>query len=268
MTICPSDPDTCHTIQRYVLAVFYFSSEGYRWAQCSAPSIYDCDEEIENANNNCAKHIMRHNSNDRIGSLDTDAWLTTSHECNWGGVACHGESTMPELAYCLDQIDFQANNLAGTIPDEVGSLKSMRYLYLELGNMSGTIPAAVGTLGNLEAIDLGTNALSGDIPQEIYGLSSLRELKLNNNKLTGTISTQIGSLDSLRVLNLNRNLLEGGIPKEVGQLDQVIDVFFSYNNFSGQVASEICDLQTGGSLEKLKVDCLREVVCDCCTSCS
>jgi len=268
MMICPQDLNTCHTIQRYVLAVFYFSTQGFQWTSCSAPKDYDCDEEIAKANDGCDRIVTRHYSNDRIGSLDSNAWLTSAHECEWGGVACHGKNPSPELGHCLDQLDFETNNLSGTIPDEIESLGSMRYLYLKNGNIHGTIPSTLGSLSNLEVIALGRNSLGGDLPEEVYGLSHLRHLGLSRNHFTGTLSTQVGNLINLRALYLQNNLLEGTIPEEVGQLEQLVEGDFSYNNFTGQVEPEICALRTGGNLENLRVDCLEEISCDCCTSCS
>ncbi|KAL7531417.1 hypothetical protein ACHAXR_004026, partial [Thalassiosira sp. AJA248-18] len=268
MMICPNDPNTCHTIQRYVLAVFYFSTQGFQWTSCSAPKDYQCEEEISKANNDCDIVVTRHYSNDRISSLDTNAWLTPAHECSWGGVACHGQNA-PELTSCLDQIDFEANNLRGIIPDEIASIENMRYIYLKQGLISGAIPSALGSLDYLQVIDLQRNNFSGSIPVEIYNLSNLLQLDLDSNKLSGTISTHIGNLGSLNLLRLENNLLQGTIPTEVGQLDQLRKVYLSFNNFTGQVEPEICALRPPeGSLEKLQVDCLAEVSCNCCTSCS
>lgn len=268
MMICPNDANTCHTIQRYVLAVFYFSTQGYQWTSCSAPRDYDCEEEISNANSNCDRVVTRHFSNERIGSLDANAWLTPAHECTWGGVACHGESASPDLAYCMDQIDFEANNLAGIIPDELGSLDEMRYLYLEDGSISSTIPSKIGNIENLEVLNLSKNMISGTIPDEIFGLTKLAQLELDNNELTGTLSAHVGNLGSLNLLQLENNLLEGEISGNVGNLVNLEEAYFSYNNFTGQVGPEICALRSAGTLEKLQVDCLTEVSCECCTSCS
>ena len=177
----PDDLHTCHTIQRYVLAVFYFSTSGFQWTECSGPKLY-CEEENIKASLACNRTVTRHNSNDRIGSLGTEAWLTPSHECEWGGLACHGENT-PELAQCLDQIDLEANNLRGVIPDEVASLEHLRFLYLEKGEMSGTISSALGSLENLEVLGLSYNNFTGQVDPEICALrapeGSLRNLEVD-----------------------------------------------------------------------------------------
>eukprot|EP01082_Thalassiosira_pseudonana_P000083 g127.t1 g127 contig1:303470-306620(-) len=271
MTVCPQD-DSCHAIQRYVLAVFYFSTEGWQWSSCKAPRNYMCEDEIAAADANCDRTVTPHFASDRVGIFQTSAWLTPIHECHWGGVACRGEDE-PELAYCLDQIDIENNNLRGVIPEEIAALENLRYLYLEQGQMSGTIPVFLGSLRELQVIDLDFNNFSGSIPNEIYGLANLRQLDLNDNKLSGTVSADIGHLTELYVLQLDHNNFSGDIPSEIGQLEHLEVGFFSYNDFKGTVSSEICALRTPvGNLEKLQVDCSADesdakVDCKCCSSC-
>ena len=81
-------------IQRYVMAVFYFSTNGdTSWEQCSA-------------NANCCRVVTPFGvANDRVGDTSTDAWLGPSNECQWGGMACWGLDT-PNLNLCIDQLDF------------------------------------------------------------------------------------------------------------------------------------------------------------------
>jgi len=72
--LCPDDPDL---VQRYVMAVFYYSTNGNRWDECSAPSDFSSAESIATANLNC-----------NIPNAAAWAWLTPSNECIWGGVEC------------------------------------------------------------------------------------------------------------------------------------------------------------------------------------
>jgi hypothetical protein len=74
--ICPADPDFA---QRYTMAVFYYSTGGSRWLQCGAPSEFT-PSAIEAANQACSIAAVEGGG--------TDAWLTPSSECEWGGVAC------------------------------------------------------------------------------------------------------------------------------------------------------------------------------------
>ena len=75
--LCPSDPSLK---RRYSLATFYFSTRGTRWSECSAPDNLDDPESIEEANAACTIQPFP--------DAGTDAWLTPSSECRWGGVYC------------------------------------------------------------------------------------------------------------------------------------------------------------------------------------
>ena len=92
MYLCPEDDNL---VQRYVAAVFYYSSIGDGWLQCSAPQNLEDPQSIEKANANC---------NIEVDSPDvggTDAWLTPVSECQWGGLACRRN-----LGDSLVRIDF------------------------------------------------------------------------------------------------------------------------------------------------------------------
>jgi hypothetical protein len=74
--------DDEYLIQRYILAVFYFSTRGIRWIECTAPLDFDSQEEIDASNENCFI--------EPFPGSGSDAWLTPSSECLWGGVVCNG----------------------------------------------------------------------------------------------------------------------------------------------------------------------------------
>lgn len=74
--MCPQD---VNLNQRYTMAVFYYSTLGDRWTQCSAPSDLDDKAAIDAANSECSIEAP---------GGDSDAWLTPSSECDWGGLAC------------------------------------------------------------------------------------------------------------------------------------------------------------------------------------
>jgi hypothetical protein len=87
MQLCPQDP---HLIQRYVLAVFYFSTRGDRWIQCSAPTEDDNVIAVQEANDMCTIDVTS-SSTGAGGSYESDsnAWLTPETECSWGGLGCN-----------------------------------------------------------------------------------------------------------------------------------------------------------------------------------
>ncbi|KAL3804686.1 hypothetical protein HJC23_008501 [Cyclotella cryptica] len=274
LTICPDD-NSCQPLQRYTLAVFYFATNGGAWDQCNAPSDFNDPAAIEAANNNCNRVVTPFAvPNQRVGDTSSDAWLSPSNECEWGGVACWGADT-PNLNLCIDQLDFENDGLAGTLVDELGALDSLRFLILEQGDLFGTIPTTYGLLERLLILDLDFNNVQGQLPDEIYGLSSLQQLDLNDNLLTGTISTLIGQLSLLTFFQIDHNEIIGEIPTEMGELEQLRIAFLSDTNLSGTMPAEVCanrnNTNPPGNLGVLVSDCAGNpppVVCTCCTSCA
>ena len=87
--LCPPDD----LIQRWALAVMYFSTGGDSWDQCSEAGLDLCG------------------SQDPF--LTRKRFLSSFNECQWAGVRCNFRSKVTE-------IEFEENNLVGTIPTEMG----------------------------------------------------------------------------------------------------------------------------------------------------
>ena len=111
--LCPSyfwDEDHTSLIQRYVLAVFYFSTRGRDWHKCSAPDYFASEHNVANANSRCqplqsyygrqedvvVSRTSKTNSS-RGSDVTALAWLTSAPECHWGGVSCDGFGRIIEL---------------------------------------------------------------------------------------------------------------------------------------------------------------------------
>jgi len=264
---CPQDT---LFVQRYVLAVFYFSTRGDSWRQCNAPSDFSDTIEIEQANSDCT--IMSNGYDPhRVSTIQgLDAWLSSSHECSWGGLACDSTTSR------VDRIEFENNGLAGTLPFELQELTDLRFLIAEEGRTTGSIPSEYGTLSNLIVMDLNYNHLTGVLPEEIYRMSNLAQLDLNDNFLSGTISSSIGEFQDLRLLQIDKNLFSGTIPDTIGLLEklEILDMFG--NLFEGAMPNSICQNRDirGGSITDLTVNCdefcFPKVECtvpECCTRC-
>ena len=87
--ICPDDR-ACRAMRRYIMASFYFTSDGGDWDQCNAPAKHT-PEAITVANDQYLRAVTPFPvNNPRIGDKSTDAWLTPVNECQWGGeYKCH-----------------------------------------------------------------------------------------------------------------------------------------------------------------------------------
>jgi hypothetical protein len=89
--LCPGDPNL---ISRYGMAVFYYSTRGDRWSQCSAPTDLTDPIAIEQANTACTIQPFPDSG--------SDAWLTPSDVCLWGGIVCNdlGGVELMDLGTC------------------------------------------------------------------------------------------------------------------------------------------------------------------------
>lgn len=236
--VCPSDEKM---VQRYVMALFYYSTEGNSWSTCSE------------------------NDTDCAGT----PYLSPVHECEWVGSACNSDQ-------CITEIIFEANNVIGVIPNELEQLQDLEVLSLEQGGLIGTIPSNLGKLSYLRILDLDFNSITGSIPEEIYFLSTLEQLDLNTNALTGTISPNIGSLTGLLLLQLYENQMTGTIPTELGNVKTLVIAEFFNNTYTGSMPQAVCDNRAApagiGAITGLTADCFPnptpQLDCTCCTGCA
>lgn len=83
--LCPQDDSW---IQRYILALFYYSTNGDRWFQCQSPT--DSGLSVSEANAAC---------NLTTTAEGASAWLTPDSECEWAGITCsESENTIKQLS--------------------------------------------------------------------------------------------------------------------------------------------------------------------------
>jgi len=246
---CSDDP---RTLQRYALAVFYYSTRGDDWKDCSASADFSeatCDTvQINLAGEETIPKVSGNN-----------VWLSPTDECTWAGIACCEEPMT------VDRIEFEGNGIGGSLPSELGHLTDLRFLYAERGELAGTIPESLGNLSKLIVIDLDYNSISGSIPEALYGLSNLVQLDLNNNALTGTISSSIGIMTELRFFQVGNNPITGTIPFQMGAISLAIGGF-EFTDLTGQMPSSVCNNLAG----QLVADCAGDdpkLECGCCTEC-
>ncbi|XP_062005837.1 receptor-like protein 7 [Rosa rugosa] len=86
-------------------------------------------------------------------------------------------------------IDFSSNNFSGSIPNEMGELRSLYVLNLSSNAFTGEIPSSFGNMRSIESLDLSQNHLRGQIPPQFANLNFLSHLNVSYNQLTGRIPT-------------------------------------------------------------------------------
>ncbi|XP_058078436.1 leucine-rich repeat protein 1-like isoform X2 [Magnolia sinica] len=148
-----------------------------------------------------ALHALRRSLSDPDNVLES--WdPTLVNPCTWFHITCNQDNRVTRL-------ELYKNNIQGTIPAELGNLKSLISLDLYNNNISGVIPPSLGKLKSLVFLRLNDNQLSGQIPRELLGISSLKVVDITNNNLCGTIPTT-GPFEHIPLNNFENNpRLEG-----------------------------------------------------------
>jgi hypothetical protein len=100
---CLDEESTSTIVQRYVLAVLYFSTSGGNWSDCSASETLT--EET------CGLKVSTLYS-EHAPNGGTKAWLSPVSECEWGGVICN-QDTMQ-----VDQIEIGKSPIPWSNPCE------------------------------------------------------------------------------------------------------------------------------------------------------
>ena len=232
LILCSNSPNI---LQRYSMAVFYYSTGGPAWTYCSADSSKICTE------------------------TQGKRYLSNSHECEWYGSTCDENDVMTEIR-------FEQNNLQGILPKEIGELAELRTLALEKGHISGLLPTSIQKLWFLEELDLDYNDFRGPLPQLPSGLKAL---DMNDNpNLTGSLDS-LTSLTHLAFIALHGTKISGTIPETLSSLSDLEVLTVHSTKLRGQMPSSLCanHFDNGGNLEYISADCNppgRVKGCPCC----
>ncbi|KAL7551210.1 hypothetical protein ACHAWF_014424 [Thalassiosira exigua] len=194
-------------VQRYVLAVFYYATDGGSWRN-------------------------------RFG------WMSSKHECEWYGIdgASAGCGLEAESVGGCNRGDDGAgeydricrigmgngNNLYGQLPSELGYLSGMRFFQVQNDYLIGTVPGELGTSWTkLNTLLLGGNFLEGTFPETFGGNEMLGTVFVDRNKFRGTFPSLFGMLENLEWLDAEGNDFEGELPATMADLKSLSE-FFSY----------------------------------------
>ena len=167
-------------------------------------------------------------------------WKTAAPLNAWTGVWTDFEGNVTRLA-------LNWNNLTGSIPPELGSLKSLLNLQLLANPVAGPLPPELGNLESIREMTISGRQLTGPIPPELANLRNLEALHLTDSGLTGPIPPELAAMRSLRYLILFSNRLTGAIPPEFGSMGNLEILWLSSNQLTGAVPGEL------GSIPGLRV---------------
>ena len=142
-------------------------------------------------------------------------------------------------------ISLSSNNLKGNLPNAIGWLDSLNYLYLGYNKLTGTFPDSLFQLKALTYLYINDGrqmydpetqtypyGLTGTIPIQFTNLKRLNNLYLGGNRFTGQIPTfwTPASMPALRTLDLTQNDFTGTIPAGLGNATQLTYIRLAYNN--------------------------------------
>nr|XP_043607070.1 receptor protein-tyrosine kinase CEPR2 isoform X2 [Erigeron canadensis] len=132
----------------------------------------------------------------------------------------------------------------GVIPDSLGNLKNLTWLYLRGSQRTGQIPDSIfHNLKQLQTLDLAANKLSGDFPLGITNLKNLWKIELFGNRLTGVIPPQLAQLNLLQEFDISANQMHGQLPTDIGNMNNLTVFQCFMNQFSGQLPPGFGDMQ-------------------------
>ena len=210
--------------------------------------------------------IAFYNANDGDSWRRNDNWLSDKPLEAWYGIRMTEDGKhVSSISFIYDNVKgcipkeiadlteletlsiYNQEFVSGTslpLPEEIGKLKKLKTLNLQMCSISGTLPASLCDLMNLESLRIvnAKDIQQSTIPQGISKLTKLSLLDLGHMNLTGSIPPGIGMLTGLTELRLYDNLLTGGIPASFGSLINLKNIDLSVNNLSGSIPTMVAKL--------------------------
>ncbi len=211
----------------------------------ATPWNFSCAAVTEIPEAECQALVALYQETDGANWQIRGGWLQDNTPCNWAGVWCFNSQNVRALSLSFF-------GLRGPIPDAIGQLKKLEWLYLANNNFTGRINPTLATLPNLQRLILGSNQLEGPLPPELGYMHSLQSLDLSANQLEGPLLPELGSLHDLGMLDLSNNHLSGPIIPELSNLIWIWTLDLSKNRFTGGIPAVFSHaFYAGGGTDRL-----------------
>jgi hypothetical protein len=190
-------------IQRYALAVFYYSTFKQPHEFLQQPT----------------------------GWSSSEKWLTNESECTWEGIVCNSNGN-------VDSILLPDHYLSGVLPMELAILRAhLTTIDLAKNNiiMRGAANDVFGFLYKLQSLVFDDNYMvtTTGLPESFSELVALEKLSISYNLLQGQIDgAVISKMQALSHLEIESNYLSGSLPVQLGQLENLVYIYARRNDLS------------------------------------
>ncbi|KAF6133991.1 hypothetical protein GIB67_040755 [Kingdonia uniflora] len=153
----------------------------------------------------------------------------------WGGRPQDYNSLRDQVSQAAAKINDYVQ-LGGEINPSLLELKHLKSLNLSLNDFNGTsIPEFIGSLKSLQYLNLSNAGFGGKLPNQLDNLSNLYYLSLSGLYM---VPVEIGNLEwlshlsHLEHLDLSHNSFQGPIPRGLRNLTMLTDLHLSFNWFN------------------------------------
>ena len=274
-----STTSTERVMERYVLAVLYYATNGPAWIRNNFGYLSSAD--VCQWNNGldpwldtlalgifCSlesvSHILLHDNglkgvipwelsllsdlegivldkNSLEGTIPTEVTSLSQLQIFWASSNVLTGTLLTSLGMSMQSIDLSNNELSGTIP-EIWAHTMPHLLSIGLGSnkLEGSLPSEWVNLEFLEQLDLASNSLKGTIPNYGEGWLNMKSLFLENNHLSGNIPDSLAQMTALENLVLYNNSMTGKIPGALGELAVLAHLSLAANDFEGSLDDTLC----------------------------
>jgi len=245
-------------IQRYVLAVFYYSTGGPKtWKHNNWLEGDECSNMfwtgISCNDDNIVRAIAFDNAGlqgslpNEIGALTMLENLVIKNHPLLSGPIPAGIGRLQSLG----QLGLYNNAHTGEIPGELYLATNLNYINFQNNELEGELAVQIEQMRNLERFIIFNNKFNGKVPIRQFARTGIKFLGLSNNKFTGSIPEQISNLRLLEYLYMDSNDFTGSIPPNIGRLSSMVSLNLDNNTFTGSIPYEI------GNMEQLEYASLQ-----------
>lgn len=149
-----------------------------------------------------------------------DITTPTAIYCDWKGIHCVDDAI----------IGLRLTECAGTIPDSIGGLSTLKSFEISASSFPSSIPISICDFSSLLSLSLDASQFTGQVPNCIFDTLSLKYLDISDNQLTALPDT-LGSCEYLQHLDVSGNLLVS-VPDSVGNCVELRTLYLSDNSLN------------------------------------